>query len=148
MNDLESNLNKSLSKVLEIEREEIIQEANDKGIAIVDAKNNNSDLEEDYQKTRTRINAMIERSNAALETAISLAVSSESPRSIEALSTLIKSVADLNTSLLDTHTKMKKLREQAPEKNDEGSTTNNTFVFNGTTKELKDFIENMKGNKN
>lgn len=144
MNDLESNLTKSLSKVLDLEREEIVQEANDKGIAIIDG--DKTDLEKDYQRTRDRINGMLDRSNAALETAISLASSSESPRAIEALSTLIKSISDLNSSLLDTHAKMKKLREQAPAK-EESNTTNNTFVFNGTTKELKDFIENMKGNK-
>lgn len=145
MSDLESNLNKSLSRVLEIEREEIIQDANDKGLAIVDA--NDNDLEKDYQRTRDRINGMLDRSNAALETAISLASSSESPRAIEALSTLIKSISDLNSSLLDTHAKMKKLRDNGPTKEENGNTTNNTFVFNGTTKELKDFIENMKGNK-
>jgi hypothetical protein len=141
MNDIETNLSKSLSKVLEIEREDIIKEANEQGIAIVDA--GKDDLQLDYEKTRTRLNAMLDKSSSALESAISLAVASESPRSIEALATLIKSISDLNASLLDTHLKMKKIKEDEAKK-DETGTTNNTFVFNGTTKELKDFIENMK----
>ena len=142
MSDLDSNLSKSLSKILDIEREEVIEEANSKGMTIVDGKKD--DLQVDYEKTRDRINHMLDKSTAALESAISLANTSESPRAIEALSTLLKSVADLNSSLLDTHIKMKKLKDDKPEEQ-AAVTNNNTLVFNGTTKELKQFLENMKG---
>ena len=65
MSDLDSNLSKSLSKILDIEREEVIEEANSKGMTIVDGKKD--DLQVDYEKTRDRINHMLDKSTAALE---------------------------------------------------------------------------------
>ena len=145
MSDLETNLSKSLSRVLDMERQEVIEEANNKGIAIIDGKK--TDLEKDYEATRKRINDMLDLTDDALESAINIATSSESPRAIEALSTLIKSISELNSSLLDTHIKIKKLRDEESSEDTSKNTTNNTFVFNGTTSDLKKFIDEMKNKK-
>ena len=99
------------------------------------------DLIQDYQKTRDNLSSILEQTQSAIQTAISVAKSSEHPRAFEALATLIKSVADVNTQLLDTHIKMKKIKESPTEKK-VGEVNNNTFF--GSTAELGKLIKKIQ----
>lgn len=104
-------------------------------------------LDQDFEKTTNNIQHLMSKANSALESAVSLATSSESPRAIEALSTLLKTISDINNGYLDAHVKVAQIKSKKSLKGVEETPTgnptqiNNTLVFNGTTKELKEILK-------
>lgn len=115
------------------------------------------DLEEDYQKTRTNIYELIEKGKEGLEVALNMVSATESPRSIEVFSGLLRILADTNLQLLDIqkkhheiNTSVKKvstIEKQNDEQTINNGTINQTTIFAGTTAELGKILNEMKKNE-
>jgi hypothetical protein len=108
-----------------------------------------SDIEEDYQKTRTNIYDLLEKGKEGLEVALSMVSATESPRSIEVFSTLLRTLADTNLQLLEIQKKhhdmsvATKVIQQENATNINNQTINQT-VFAGTTSDLAKLLATMK----
>jgi len=97
----------------------------------------------DFEYARQVYHDILAKGSQAMDEMIGVATATEHPRAFEVLSTMMKTLADVNGNLLDLHKKKKDF-----DKSDEpaalpGATTNN--VFFGSTADLqKMLIDNMK----
>tara|TARA_B110000977_G_scaffold153206_1_gene194657 strand:- start:582 stop:977 length:396 start_codon:yes stop_codon:yes gene_type:complete len=90
--------------------------------------------EQDYEFSRDTYYDLIEKGRESLELMIEVARESEHPRAFEVLSGMIKSIADVNGSLMDLNKKQKDLtRENVPNDPSGGGTTNNNLFVGSTT---------------
>lgn len=91
---------------------------------------NNSNIEDDIEYARKNIREIIDNSLQLLPHSIRMAKESESPRSVEVVSGLIKSLSDLNKDLISLKQKENKIED--------AKTINNTQsnVFIGSTEEM------------
>ena len=94
-------------------------------------------IEDDYDAARTNLRQLLLDGQAALQTALAVAQSSEHPRAFEVAGQLIKSVADTTDKLIDLQKKMKDLEEPSKK----GPTTVNNSLFVGSTAELSKLIK-------
>lgn len=100
---------------------------------------NEANIDDDFAIARKNIMEIASRGGEALETALELIKATEHPRSIEVAANLMKTLTDINASVLDLHEKKRKIKEKAEPSGDgsavvQHNTQNNFFV--GTTKEL------------
>ena len=104
---------------------------------MIDSANN------DFEYARQVYHDILAKGSQAMDEMIGVATATEHPRAFEVLSTMMKTLADVNGNLLDLHKKKKDF-----DKSDEpaalpGATTNN--VFFGSTADLqKLLIDQMK----
>lgn len=145
MTNLKDTLVSNLDKAFNVEeiRGELIPAGEESSIAEA-TDDVNTSLDDDFEKTRNNIQLLLSKATPALESAVSLAASSESPRAIEALSTLLKTISDINAGYLDAQVKVAQIKSKKgikEESSDTPKAVNNTLVFNGTTKELKEFLD-------
>ena len=97
----------------------------------------------DFEYARQVYHDILAKGSQAMDEMIGVATATEHPRAFEVLSTMMKTLADVNGNLLDLHKKKKDF-----DKSDEpaalpGATTNN--VFFGSTADLqKLLIDQMK----
>lgn len=145
MTNIKDTLVSNLDKAFNIEdiRGELIPAGEDSPIVEVKDEVDTS-LDDDFEKTRNNIQLLLTKATPALESAVSLAASSESPRAIEALSTLLKTISDINAGYLDAQLKVAQIKSKKgvkEESSDAPKSVSNTLVFNGTTKELKEFLD-------
>lgn len=152
-NPIVDALTENLNKVFGVESEETQLEpiVNIEGEIVVSEENPDDfrQLEADHEATRRNIIKLLNKSDGALTAALSLATSSESPRAIEALSTLMKTISDINSTLLDSHVKVEQVKSKKKSKGEVQATQNNNItqnnmVFNGTADELQKFLEQKK----
>jgi Terminase DNA packaging enzyme len=126
-------MSKKISEVFDVE-----PVASDISLPIV--HQTEESVTKDSELARKNIRGIIDVGNRALEHAYEVATQSESPRAYEVLSTMLKTMADINSQLLDIH---KKEKDISGEKVVNNTVTNVAFV--GTTKELNELImERMK----
>jgi len=94
-------------------------------------------LENDYTYARQNLYQIIEAGGSALDELVHLAKASESARTYEVVSQLVKTLSDANKDLLEIQNKVKKLRQD-----ENGKVTNNVTnaLFVGSTAELQKFI--------
>jgi hypothetical protein len=104
-----------------------------------------SNVSSDAELARTNIKGLLNLGNRAIESALEIAIQSETPRSYEVLATMLKTVSDMNSQLLDVHEKKRKILEKSPEKNQPTANVTNNVAFIGTTSEMNAIImEKMK----
>lgn len=105
---------------------------------------NNADaeqkLKDDTAYARTNFYQTIETGNRALELIVDLANQSQSPRAFEVLATLMKTITDANKELVDMSRKAVEINK--PEQKVQHTT--NQMIFNGSTKDLLEFIKKNK----
>lgn len=103
--------------------------------AILDDKQKKNFVhEQDYEYSRETYYDLIEKGRESLELMIEVARESEHPRAFEVLSGMIKSIADVNGSLMDLNKKQKDLtKEDVPSDSSSGGTTNNNLFVGSTT---------------
>jgi len=94
---------------------------------------------DDADLARSNIRQMLDVGNRALENAYEVAVQSESPRAYEVLSTMLKTMADMNSQLIDIHEKKKKALSKV-ETPTEGPKSVTNVAFVGTTSDLNKLI--------
>jgi hypothetical protein len=106
--------------------------------------NDSSDnVENDFEYARQTYHDILAKGSAALDDMIDVARATEHPRAFEVLSTLMKTMADVNGNLLDLHKKKKDLIKTDHPVVTTGITTNNLFL--GSTVELqKLLLDNQK----
>ena len=97
-------------------------------------KNDDSDAEFDYTTTREELHTLLENGNVALKQVLEFALTSGSPKAIEASTKLISVLAGVSKDLVGLH-------KDRTKKTDDGKTVNNN-VFVGSTSELLDQINN------
>lgn len=112
-------------------------------------------ISQDAEEARKNIKQLIETGTDAIEHAVNVAVQSESPRAFEVVSNMLNTLANLNTLILDTHAKQKKIEADSrlpgpntPQKIE--ATQNNTtnIMFKGTPAQLAAFLaDSRKENK-
>lgn len=130
----------SLSQVFGIEpqKQEVLP-------AVVDQEHDtihtSDKIESDYDHARDNLRELLMQGKSALETALSVAKSSEHPRAFEVVGGLMKQLADINQQLMDVHQQKRKLEE--PSKKENTRNTTNNAIFVGSTAELSKMISNM-----
>lgn len=104
-----------------------------------------STVTSDAELARTNIKGLLNLGNRAIESALEIAIQSETPRSYEVLATMLKTVSDMNSQLLDVHEKKRKILEKSHDKNIQPTNVTNNVAFIGTTSEMNAIImEKMK----
>lgn len=93
----------------------------------------------DFEYARTTYHEILSKGSEAMEEMMELARSTEHPRAFEVLSTMMKTLADVNGDLLDLHKKKNDIdkKDNVPALTS-GTTNNNLFV--GSTTELQKFL--------
>lgn len=102
------------------------------------AKEDDKELQNDFQYARENLYNIIERGTDALNGIVDLAQQSQHPRSFEVVADLIRTLSTANKDLLDLQ---KKMKDMQPEDRGPSKVTNNLFV--GSTKDLTALL---KGN--
>jgi chromosome segregation ATPase len=136
------NTDESLSKVFDIEpmKEQEVEVLP----AIGEPKQTTAKIEDDYDHARDNLRELLSQGKSALETALSVAKSSEHPRAFEVVGGLMKQLADINQQLMDVHQQKKKLEEPTKGSATKEVTTNNA-IFVGSTADLNKMIKKMTG---
>lgn len=136
------NTDESLSKVFDIEpmKEQEIEVLPATGERL----HTSAKIEDDYDHARDNLRELLSHGKSALETALSVAKSSEHPRAFEVVGGLMKQLADINQQLMDVHQQKKKLEEPAKGSATKEVTTNNA-IFVGSTADLSKMIKKMTG---
>lgn len=98
-------------------------------------------VKNDFDNVRDNLYSLLDVGKEALDEALEVAKQSESPRSYEVVSTLLKQLADTNLYLMDIHEKKQKLNVTT-NKNPQTQVTNNA-IFVGSTTELAKMISDM-----
>ena len=103
-------------------------------------------VSDDADEARLNIKKLVATGMSAIEHAFDVSVQSESPRAFEVLSTMMKTVADMNSQLLDIHDKKKKLNSKEPSAQQGANNVTNNAIFVGTTSDLNKIImERLNG---
>lgn len=102
-------------------------------------------LTHDYEVARGNLHQLLDHGQSLLGAAISSARESESARSFEVASNLIKQLADINLQLIDLTKKKKDI--QTPKNSVTNTTVNNNSVFCGSTNDLHKLINDLKAKR-
>ena len=103
-------------------------------------KDSDGNVDNDFEYSRQIYHDILAKGSSALDDMMEVARATEHPRAFEVLATTMKTLADVNGSLLDLHKKKKDIRK----KDDKvalpsaGNTTNNLFV--GSTTDLQKML--------
>jgi hypothetical protein len=100
-------------------------------------KNEDNDVQKDYEYTRANLYSLIEKGQEAINGIMELAGEGGSPRAYEVAGQLIKNVADTTDKLIDLQ---KKLKEVSNETIKTTNVTNNA-LFVGSTSELSKLLK-------
>lgn len=124
----------SISNILDI------SPLNPNEILVVDAPTENTEAY-DMETARQNIHHLIQKGNSVLDDMINAASQSSHPRAYEVTTNLIKTLADVNMSLVDLQEKKKKLliKDEVSE-----TKTVNNQVFVGSTNEFLEMLEKSK----
>lgn len=96
-------------------------------------------VDNDFEYARQTYHDILAKGSSALEDMMEVARATEHPRAFEVLSTMMKTLADVNGNLLDLHKKKKDIRKKEEKAAlPAGNTTNNLFV--GSTTDLQKLL--------
>lgn len=129
----------------------LVKEDNTSIVPITDAQSFPSvdDLLDDYQKSRNSLRNLLDKGEHVIENMLQIAVQTESARSFEVAGNLIKTMSEVAKDLVNLHeitNKAKSKTSVEDKKNVSNQQINNTqtnnIVFQGTTTDLFDMLEN------
>lgn len=102
----------------------------------------------DFEYARQTYHNILAKGSEAMEEMMEVARATEHPRAFEVLATTMKTLADVNGSLLDLHKKKKDIdkKDLPAGLPPAGGTTNNLFV--GSTAELQKFLMSQRQDPN
>lgn len=103
-------------------------------------------IEEDFGKARTNYHNLIDSGQSALSELLIVAKQSQNPRAYEVLFNAMKMLGEMNSSMLDLHSKNKELHPETDLSNNAKSITNNN-LFLGTTAEMQQLLIDIKNGK-
>lgn len=93
---------------------------------------------DDFEYARRIYHDILVKGSEAMDDMMDVAKSTEHPRAFEVLSTMMKTLADVNNNLIDLHKKKKDFNKTDAPLAIPGSTTNNVFV--GSTADLQKML--------
>jgi len=99
----------------------------------------------DFQYVRENLYEVLEKSKTALDDVLRLAQQSQHPRAYEVLNQMLRTVADVSSSLTDLHVKSTRIqidKERSGIGNINNKTINNN-MFVGTTAEIQKMLSNI-----
>lgn len=98
-------------------------------------------VDNDFEYARRTYHDILAKGSAAIDDMMEVARATEHPRAFEVLSTMMKTLSDVNGNLLDLHKKKKDIRKKDIERGalPAGNTTNNN-LFVGSTTDLQRFL--------
>ena len=94
------------------------------------------DLKKDYMTVRKNLREILMTGADAIDSVLTVAKESDSPRAYEVAAQLIKAVADVNKDLLEIHKKVKEIEGGDSSSQKATSITNNS-IFVGSTRDLQ-----------
>lgn len=97
------------------------------------------DLKKDYITVRKNLREILMSGADAIDSILTVAKESDSPRAYEVAAQLIKAVADVNKDLLEIHHKVKTIENSGSDGQKATSITNNS-IFVGSTKDLQSIV--------
>jgi hypothetical protein len=110
-------------------------------ILVVDAPSDDTESY-DMETARQNIHHLIQKGTIVLDDMIDVARQSQHPRAFEVTANLIKTLADVNQSLIDLQEKKKKLSIKEEKTSVQAETVNNN-MFVGSTADFQDMLEKM-----
>ena len=110
---------------------------------VKDIKLSDDKTENDFNITRKNLKELIDRGSEAIDGILKIASEGDHPRAYEVAATLIKTVSEVNTDLMDLHKKMADMDKTEVNVN---NTTNNA-IYVGSTLELQDLINNDRSSR-
>ncbi len=138
------NRRTKLDDVFDVETREVTNVSN----TLPDTMSPNiNSVDSDAEIASANLKKLIGLGQDAAERAAAVAEESESPRAYEVLSTLLKTMSDMNIQMLDIHEKKKKIKTSVDQPPAQGGTVNNTSVFVGTTAGLMELLEQHRKGK-
>lgn len=126
------NVNKNLAKLFSVPNTDNQILPSKDGVGGTFDINN---FQKDYAFVQSNLKDLIGNGNSALESALKVAIESDSPRAFEVVAILLKTMADLNNNVLDVH---KKAKDTTNNKIEVKQTNNSVFV--GSTKDLQNLL--------
>jgi negative regulator of replication initiation len=133
------NLHENMNEILGIEGDLITEDDNKRPMVIPKSKDQDKDIQNDYEYARANLYGIIEQGSDALNSLLELAKASEHPRAFEVVATLSKTLMDANKDLIDIQKKVKDLKKK-DEVQEGGEVTNNN-LFVGSTADLLKMIK-------
>lgn len=127
-----------------IPQEVIVKNAT--AVAATSQQQPSGDLEDDYEYSRERYKALVDKGTEAIDHMMELALQSDHPRAFEVLGGMLKNVSDMTDKLVALHGTVEKVKAAKTAATQGGfgsstpSVTNNTSIFVGSTTELQRFI--------
>jgi len=98
------------------------------------------DLRQDYEKTRDKLDSLIEKGTDAIDSMLAIARESEKARDFEVAGNMIKTIVDASKELLEVQKKMRDITG----KKDSGTTNIKNAVFVGSTADLLKAMKDIK----
>lgn len=135
-------LNKNLSEIFDVNPIEDVKAVSQ---VIPAPEELDSDVQEDIAFARSNIRNLIKQGTSAVGDILEVARASEHPRAYEVVSTLIKTMADMNKDLLDIQKKKIELTGEKPKTENQQTINVDKAVFVGSTTDL---IKKIKEQKN
>jgi len=100
-----------------------------------------SNVIDDYDNARTSLKHLIEKGERALDNMVKVANESESPRAFEVLGNYLKTISEMNRSLMELNKDVKDItQENAPEN---VTNTQNNYIYSGNTEDLQEFLKSQ-----
>lgn len=97
-------------------------------------------VDNDFEYARQTYHDILAKGSAALDDMMEVARATEHPRAFEVLSTMMKTLADVNGNLLDLHKKKKDIRGKAQQVGSLTTPVTNNNLFVGSTTDLQRMI--------
>ena len=139
----QEKVDKNLSTIFGVPPMEV-SVIDDQGVVPPQEGSDNELIQADTNHVRSNMYSLLQQGQDALQYALELAKQSDSPRAFEVVGTLMKNLSDMNLQLLDTHEKKQKLSGKKTEEQGPQKVVNNSIVFQGSTKDLYNMLQNMK----
>lgn len=106
-----------------------------------------ANVEDDFLIARRNIMDITSKGAEALECALELIKATEHPRAIEVAANMMKTLTDINMSVIDLHDKKQKVKSKEAVAQPLSATQNNiTNNFIGTTNDMLEIIKNKSRN--
>lgn len=138
-------MNENIDKIFNLESKEIIKPPSNTSTEIVSQEKlpEKTDLEllDDYKKSRTDYDMLMEQGQTALEEVLDIARAGQHPRFYEAVALLIKTLAETNASRIDVHTKIAQIRKLQADIGAGPTTKIDKAIFVGSTSELLKYVK-------
>lgn len=137
------SIDESLSDIVDVEPMTVVDESGTEMTVYVapppaPPQTPDQQVEEDANLVRDNIKSLLNKGGTALDSLINISTENQHPRSFEVVATMLKTLADINHNLLDTHKKKRDLVKPPPEMPLAGNTTVHVEkgIFFGSTAEL------------